>query len=230
LFKGIQKIMKEKGPVHLVICGKQTNDGDTGHVGPGIAAWLDWPNIAYVKKVESVDDKKIVVHRMMEDGVDVLEMDLPAVIAVVKEINEPRVAGLKGKMAAKKAVIPKWNEADIEADKKSIGLGGSPTIVAKSFNPPPTQRRRQNRRRDGSGQGESLGRQTSRDETHLTMPNTIFRHQKPLHRLHLLRESVSCVVYRHGGPSERARGSLAETGRYRRGQMYFLQRLCGSLR
>jgi electron transfer flavoprotein beta subunit len=81
---GIRKIMKEKGPVHLVICGKQTNDGDTGHVGPGIAAWLDWPNIAYVKKVEAVDDKKIVVHRMMEDGVDVLEMDLPAVLAVVK--------------------------------------------------------------------------------------------------------------------------------------------------
>ncbi|MBK6880121.1 MAG: electron transfer flavoprotein subunit beta/FixA family protein [Elusimicrobia bacterium] len=134
---GIRKIAKEKGPVHLVLCGKQTNDGDTGHVGPGIAAWLDWPNIAYVKKVEAIDEKKIVVHRMMEDGVDVLEMDLPAVIAVVKEINEPRVASLKGKMAAKKAVVPKWTEVDIEADKKSIGLGGSPTIVSKSFNPPP---------------------------------------------------------------------------------------------
>jgi electron transfer flavoprotein beta subunit len=137
LFKGIEKVAKEKGPVHLVICGKQTNDGDTGHVGPGIGAWLDWPNVAYVKKVEAVDDAKITVHRMMEDGADVLEMDLPAVIAVVKEINEPRVASLKGKMNAKKAVIPKWSEADIAADKSKIGLGGSPTIVAKSFNPPP---------------------------------------------------------------------------------------------
>lgn len=133
---GIRKIAKEKGPVHLVICGKQTNDGDTGHVGPGIASWLDWPDVAYVKKVETVDEKKIVVHRLMEDGLDVLEMDLPAVIAVVKEINEPRVASLKGKMNAKKAVIPKWTEVDIEADPKSIGLGGSPTIVAKSFTPP----------------------------------------------------------------------------------------------
>ena len=123
--------------MHLVFCGKQTNDGDTGHVGPGIGAWFDWPNVAYVKKVEAVDEKKIVVQRMMEDGVDVLEMDLPAVIAVVKEINEPRVASLKGKMNAKKAVIPKWTEADIQADKSKIGLGGSPTIVAKSFNPPP---------------------------------------------------------------------------------------------
>jgi electron transfer flavoprotein beta subunit len=137
LLKGIQKIMKVKGPVHLVICGKQTNDGDTGHVGPGIAAWLDWPNVAYVKKVESIDEKQITVWRMMEDGIDVLQMELPAVIAVVKEINEPRVASLKGKMAAKKAEIPKWNEVDIEAEKSKIGLGGSPTIVAKSFNPPP---------------------------------------------------------------------------------------------
>jgi len=137
LSKGIQKIIKEKGPVHLVICGKQTNDGDTGHVGPGIATWLGWPDVAYVKKVEAVDEQKIVVHRMMEDGVDVLEMDLPAVIAVLKEINTPRVASLKGKMNAKKVVIPQWNEEAIEADKKCIGLGGSPTIVSKSFNPPP---------------------------------------------------------------------------------------------
>ncbi len=136
LAKSIERIAKEKGPVSLVICGKQTNDGDTGHVGPGIGAWLDWPNIAYVKKVESIDDKKIVVHRLMEDGVDVLEMDLPAVFAVVKEINEPRLASLKGKMNAKKAVIPKWNETDIGADPAKIGLNGSPTVVSKSFNPP----------------------------------------------------------------------------------------------
>lgn len=135
---GIRKIAKEtKLPVDLVICGKQTNDGDTGHVGPGIAAWLDFPNIAYVKKVEEVSDKSIRVCRMMEDGTDVLEMPLPALIAVVKEINNPRVPSLKGKMASKKAVIPKWTAADIEADKTKIGLSGSPTIVATSFNPPP---------------------------------------------------------------------------------------------
>src|SRR5437868_11446526 len=73
---------------------------------------------------------------MMEDGVDVLEMDLPAVIAVVKEINEPRVASLKGKMNAKKAEIPKWDAAAIGANLACIGLKGSPTIVAKSFRPP----------------------------------------------------------------------------------------------
>lgn len=135
---GIRKISKETGkPVTLIICGKQTNDGDTGHVGPGIAAWLDMPNVAYVKKVEEANDDKIVVWRMMEDGTDVIEMPLPAVIAVVKEINEPRVASLKGKMAAKKAEVKRWTAQDIEADKSNIGLSGSPTIVASSFSPPP---------------------------------------------------------------------------------------------
>ena len=82
---GIRKIAESTGkPVDLIICGKQTNDGDTGHVGPGIAAWLNIPNVAYVKKVDQIDDKKIVVWRMMEDGTDVLEMPLPALIAVVK--------------------------------------------------------------------------------------------------------------------------------------------------
>jgi len=142
LFKAIEKIAKEVSPIDLVICGKQTNDGDTGHIGPGVAAWLDWPNVAYVKKVEDVKSigtgkgGTVVVHRMMEDGTDVLEMDLPAVIAVVKEINEPRVPSLKGKMAAKKAEIPKWDAAALGAVSECIGLKGSPTIVAKSFRPP----------------------------------------------------------------------------------------------
>ena len=135
---GIRKIETATGKkVDLVICGKQTNDGDTGHVGPGIGAWLDMPNVAYVKKVEDIKEGYIKIWRMMEDGTDVIEMPLPAVIAVVKEINEPRVPSLKGKMAAKKATVSRWTAADIEADKTKIGLGGSPTIVASSFNPPP---------------------------------------------------------------------------------------------
>lgn len=138
LHMGIKKIEKVTGKkVGLIICGKQTNDGDTGHVGPGIAAWFNIPNVAYIKKVEEIKEDYIRVWRMMEDGTDVIEMTLPAVIAVVKEINEPRIASLKGKMAAKKAVVNRWTADDIEADKNKIGLGGSPTVVVSSFNPPP---------------------------------------------------------------------------------------------
>jgi electron transfer flavoprotein beta subunit len=134
---GIQKIAKEKKPFDLIICGKQTNDGDTGHVGPGIAAWLGIPNAAYIGKVEDVKEGSITVRRMMEDGYDVLEMPTPCLMAVVKEINEPRLPSLKGKLNAKKVVVTKWDAAAINADKVNIGLSGSPTIVAKSYNPPP---------------------------------------------------------------------------------------------
>jgi electron transfer flavoprotein beta subunit len=133
----IKKIAEVKKPFDLIICGKQTNDGDTGHVGPGIAAWLDIPNAAYVGHVEELKEGSMTIRRMMEDGYDVLEMPTPCLISVVKEINEPRLPSLKGKLAAKKAVITKWDAAAIHAEKAKIGLSGSPTIVAKSFNPPP---------------------------------------------------------------------------------------------
>ena len=133
----IRKISEVKKSFDLIICGKQTNDGDTGHVGPGIAAWLDIPNVAYVGKIEDVKEGSLRVRRMMEDGYDLLEMPTPCVIAVVKEINEPRLASLKGKLAAKKAVVTKWSADDLKCDRSKIGLSGSPTIVARSFNPPP---------------------------------------------------------------------------------------------
>ena len=72
----------------------------------------------------------------MENGKEVLEVQLPAVLTVVKEINEPRLASLKGKMKAKKAVITTWTEKDIEADPEKIGLKGSPTAVNRIFSPP----------------------------------------------------------------------------------------------
>lgn len=135
---GINKIAQVLGkPVDLIICGKQTNDGDTGHIGPGIASWLGIPNVAYVRKVERIEDGVIKVHRMMEDGTDVIEMPIPCLISVVKEINEPRIPSLKGKLAAKKAEIPRWGPNEINADKTKVGLLGSPTVVSKSFTPPP---------------------------------------------------------------------------------------------
>ncbi|MBI1979945.1 MAG: electron transfer flavoprotein subunit beta/FixA family protein, partial [Elusimicrobia bacterium] len=72
---GIRKIETvTQKKVDLILCGKQTNDGDTGHVGPGIAAWLDIPNAAYVKKVEEINETMIRVWRMMEDGADLIEL------------------------------------------------------------------------------------------------------------------------------------------------------------
>ena len=100
--------------MHLALFGKNTNDGNSGTVGGQVAAWLDWPGVLSVKKIESIDESAAVLWRMMEDGVDKVKVKLPAAIGTVKEINEPRVPSLKGKMAAKKAVIATWTAADLE--------------------------------------------------------------------------------------------------------------------
>ena len=104
LAKAIEKI----GDVDLVICGKEAVDGDTAQVGPGIAAHLDWLQATYVMAVEKISSSSIRVKRMHEDGYDICEMSLPAVITVVKDINIPRVPSLKGRLASKKCEIPVW--------------------------------------------------------------------------------------------------------------------------
>ena len=124
------------GEVDLILCGKQAADGDTAQVGPGIAAWLDLPQITYVRKIEQIDGKHIVAERLLETGYEVIDAPLPCVLTVVKEINEPRFPTLRGKIAAKKAQIVTWNASDLNADRRKIGLDGSPTRVVKVFTPP----------------------------------------------------------------------------------------------
>lgn len=131
LSRSIQRL----GDWDLVICGRQTIDGDTGQVGPGLAEWLDVPFVAYVSKVEDVADGVVTVRRMVEDGHEVIEMSLPGVITVTKEINVPRLPSLRGKMKSKRAEIPAWTATDIEVDETLIGLSGSPTTVVKVFYP-----------------------------------------------------------------------------------------------
>ena len=75
--------------------------------------------------------------RMTEEGYEIIESPLPCLITVVKEINEPRLPSLKGKMRAKKAEIKKWEAKDLDLDPALIGLNGSPTKVVRIFTPPP---------------------------------------------------------------------------------------------
>lgn len=119
----------------VIICGKQAIDGDTAQVGPEIAEFLDIPHVAYIRKIDEVTDSKIVMQRLMDDGYDVVESSLPILLTVVRELNVPRMPSLKGKMAAKKAVIKKLSAADIGAEEESLGLKGSPTQVRNIFAP-----------------------------------------------------------------------------------------------
>ncbi len=128
--------IKKIGQFDLIICGKQASDGDTAQVGPGISTHLDIPQVTYVKKIEEVKDKTLRVERMMEEGFEIIETPLPALLTVVKEINEPRLPSLKGMMRAKSAKIQIWSQKELDLDSQRIGLCGSPTQVVKIFTPP----------------------------------------------------------------------------------------------
>ena len=128
--------LREIGDFDLILCGNQASDGDTGQVGPGIAAHLDLPQITYVRKIKEIDGKHLVAERLLEDGYEVIHAPLPCLLTVVKEINEPRFPTLKGKIAARKAEIARWTAEHIRADRSKIGLDGSPTRVVKIFSPP----------------------------------------------------------------------------------------------
>ncbi len=130
LYKAVLKLGAD-----IILCGKQAIDGDTAQVGPALAEYMNIPHISYVRKLEEVTETFIRVQRLMDDGYDVVESPLPVLLTVVKEMNEPRLPSLKGKMAAKKAVITKMTAQDIEAQEHNLGLKGSPTQVKNIFAP-----------------------------------------------------------------------------------------------
>ena len=136
----LAQAIKKIGSVDLVICGKQASDGDTAQVGPGIATHIDLPQATYVRRIDSVhldtDPKIMIVERLLEEGYELLELKLPALITVVKEINEPRMPSLRGKMMARKVEIPSWTNQDLNINQDEIGLKGSPTQVVRIFTPP----------------------------------------------------------------------------------------------
>lgn len=123
------------GGCDLVLCGKQAIDGDTAQVGPGLAHRLDFASASYVRKIHGIQENALLLQRMMDDGFDELKVQLPALLTVVKEINEPRIPSLKGKMRAKKVEILRLDAAAIHADPACLGLAASPTKVFRVFAP-----------------------------------------------------------------------------------------------
>jgi electron transfer flavoprotein beta subunit len=127
----IQKL----APVDLIICGERATDGETGQVGPEIAAYLDLPLATYVSQVVEAGDDFLRLERMVEGGRDLVWSSLPMVLTVLKDVGNPRLGTVRSKLQARKAEIPTWGPADIGAKEEWIGLKGSPTRVVKIFSP-----------------------------------------------------------------------------------------------
>jgi len=139
LASAIRQIEKDM-PVDIVFTGKQTIDGDTAQVGPGVAKRLGMELLTYVSMIPQVDLEKgeIIVHRRAEGGVQVLKTKLPCLITMLEGSNEMRFATMPNMIRAARIPVKHWNKDDagIE-DITKIGLKGSPTVVSKVFAPQP---------------------------------------------------------------------------------------------
>ncbi len=139
LAAAIRRIGQDQA-VDLVFTGKQTIDGDTAQVGPGVAKRLGLQLLTYVSRIVELDldARRLVVERRAEGGVQVLQTALPALITMLEGTNEMRFASMDDMLRAGRFAVRKWNkdEAGIE-DVSKIGLKGSPTIVSKVFGPTP---------------------------------------------------------------------------------------------
>jgi electron transfer flavoprotein beta subunit len=138
LATAIRKIGDMWGKPDLVFCGKQTIDGDTAQVGPGIASRLDLNQLTYVAKVVGVDLEAgvIEVERRAEGGVQVLTTRLPAMVTMLEGSNEIRRGSLASALEAATAEIVTWSATDAGVgDLTMCGLRGSPTVVKKVFAP-----------------------------------------------------------------------------------------------
>jgi electron transfer flavoprotein beta subunit len=127
--------IKKMGQFDLVICGRQSTDGDTAQVGPELSEMLGVPFIAYVGKIEEIKDGQVRVVRMIDEGHEVIQSSLPLVITVTKEINIPRLPSLRGIARSKSARITTWTVQDLGLDPGKVGLAGSFTRVVKIFTP-----------------------------------------------------------------------------------------------
>jgi electron transfer flavoprotein beta subunit len=128
LAKGIEKL----GSYDIILVGNASLDGSTAQVGPQIAEFLKVSHISRVSKIEFINHK-LRVNSKFEGGFMVMEAPLPAVVAVEREINEPRFPPLLGAIWAAERQIKIYSAEGIGADKSSIGLSGSPTQVADVF-------------------------------------------------------------------------------------------------
>lgn len=129
--------IKKLDGVKLILAGKQAIDSDAAQVPTVVAALLDMPQAMFVRKFEAIEEGKATVQRTSEEGYDLVELSLPAVVSVVKEINEPRLPSLRGKMGAKKKTITTWTAADLGIDPTGIGESSQTKTVKVS--PPPAR-------------------------------------------------------------------------------------------
>ena len=132
--KVVAAAIKKLGDVDLVLTGRNSTDDESGAFAPALARYLGWAQITYVGKVVDVNEsgKKVVAERSLEEQVETVEAQLPAVLTVVKDINEPRYPSLLRIKKVAKVEIPTWSAADL-----GVSADGPSVTIAARVPPPP---------------------------------------------------------------------------------------------
>ncbi|MFA4835002.1 MAG: electron transfer flavoprotein subunit beta/FixA family protein [Dehalococcoidia bacterium] len=132
--------IKKLGRFDLILCGKQTSDGDTAQVGPQLAEELDLPQITYARRIQ-IKDKTLQAQRSLSDGYEVIEAQLPALVTVAREINTPRKPTIGALLdACRKGRVTAWTAGDLEIDRGKIGFNGALSRMTRAFPAKPKKR------------------------------------------------------------------------------------------
>ena len=148
--------IKKMGDFDLILCGKQTTDGDTAQVGPEISEWLGIPSVSNVRKITEADGQNITVEMDMPDDIEITRIAYPCLLAVDKDIFQPRLPSYVRKTEKADTEITMLSLDDMDdRDETHYGLNGSPTQVQKIF-PPETNHHRELWNEEGSILSEKL--------------------------------------------------------------------------
>ena len=115
--KLLQKIVDKEKP-DLVFMGKQAIDDDCNQTGQMLSALLDWPQATFASKI-NIEEGKLKVTREIDEGLETIEINTPAIVTCDLRLNEPRYASLPNIMKAKKKPIEQLNASDLGVDINS---------------------------------------------------------------------------------------------------------------
>jgi electron transfer flavoprotein beta subunit len=137
LTEAVKRIELENGRIDVIICGKQTIDGDTAQVGPGLATRLGFAQLTLVDQIIdfSTAGRTITVRRKLEGRKEIVQTQVPALLTMVREGNKPRYPTVPSRLGAEEAEVTVWNNDILKLAPELIGLRGSPTNVKRIFAP-----------------------------------------------------------------------------------------------
>ncbi|MGA9350818.1 MAG: electron transfer flavoprotein subunit beta/FixA family protein [Anaerolineae bacterium] len=132
--KTLAKAIEKIGEYDLILCGEGSTDNYSGQMGPRLAEILDLPQITYVRELE-VEDNRIKAVRNMEESFEVVETELPALVTVANEINQPRLASLRDILKAARKPVQEWTAADLRLSEDEVGAKGAVMEVVSNLAP-----------------------------------------------------------------------------------------------